>query len=178
MAAEEVTVTRSTARLADARPPAMPLTMNTAGTARMGTSRTRSRYRPKVQRHVLMQNSWIKPACRNLVLGRNPMRAANSRGAQRGGVVGRNRGQGGGQVWGKWMIPMKQVVRYEDKQTDSSMFEWSQSDCRICCCSIRKCHCRQPCGRQYTVYVCICDYRSVLYHTYMYTLYRLYPAGK
>lgn len=62
IAAEEVTVTRSTARLAEAKPPAMPLTMYTAGTARMGSSRTLSRYLPKVQRHVLMQNSWIKPA--------------------------------------------------------------------------------------------------------------------
>ena len=69
-AAEEVTVTRSTARLAEARPPAMPLTMYTAGTARVGTKRTRSRYLPKVQRHVLMQNSWIKPACQSLLLGR------------------------------------------------------------------------------------------------------------
>lgn len=62
MAAEEVTVTRSTAKLAEARPPAMPLSMYTAGTARMGTSRTLSRYLPKVHRQVLMQNSWIKPA--------------------------------------------------------------------------------------------------------------------
>ena len=64
-AAEEVTVTRSTARLAEASPPAIPLTMYTAGTARTGTSSTRSRYLPNVQRHVLMQNSWIKPAGRD-----------------------------------------------------------------------------------------------------------------
>lgn len=73
IAAEEVTVTRSTARLAEARPPAIPLTMYTAGTARMGTKRTRSRYLPKVQRHVLMQNSWIKPARQSLLLGENPV---------------------------------------------------------------------------------------------------------
>ncbi|KAA6429544.1 MAG: hypothetical protein FRX49_00936 [Trebouxia sp. A1-2] len=38
----KVTVTRSTAKLAEARPPATPLTMYTAGTARVGTSSTRS----------------------------------------------------------------------------------------------------------------------------------------
>lgn len=57
MAAVQVTVTRSTARLAEARPPATPLTMYTAGTARVGSSSTRSRYFPKVHKHVLMQNS-------------------------------------------------------------------------------------------------------------------------
>ena len=61
MAAVEVTVTRSTARLAEARPPAMPLTIYTAGTAKIGTSSTRSRWRPKVHKQVLIQNSWIRP---------------------------------------------------------------------------------------------------------------------
>ena len=61
-AAEEVTVRRAGARLAEARPPAMPLVMKTAGTASSGSSSTRSRYRPKVHRHVLKQNSWIRPA--------------------------------------------------------------------------------------------------------------------
>ena len=56
-AAVEVTVIRSTARLAEASPPMIPLIRYTAGTLSVGTCSTRSRYLPNVHRQVVRQNS-------------------------------------------------------------------------------------------------------------------------